>query len=85
MSQQTALIIYDEPDIREVLEITLGRMNLRTRSACNVKEAYQWLTRERFDVCLTDMRLPDGTGLDIIEFVQKNYSDTPIAMITAYG
>ena len=85
MSQQTALIIDDEPDIRELLEITLGRMNLRTRSACNVKEAYQWLTRERFDVCLTDMRLPDGTGLDIIEFVQKNYSDTPIAMITAYG
>lgn len=85
MSQQTALIIDDEPDIRELLEITLGRMNLRTRSACNVKEAYQWLAREHFDLCLTDMRLPDGTGLDIIEFVQKNHSHTPIAMITAYG
>ena len=85
MSQKTALIIDDEPDIRELLEITLGRMNLNTRSACNVKEAYQWLAREHFDLCLTDMRLPDGTGLDIIEFVQKNYSNTPIAMITAYG
>ena len=85
MSQQTALIIDDEPDIRELLEITLGRMNLRTRSACSVKEAYQWLERESFDLCLTDMRLPDGTGLDIIEFVQKNYNQTPIAMITAYG
>lgn len=85
MSQLTALIIDDEPDIRELLEITLGRMNLHTRSACNVKEAYQWLKTEHFDLCLTDMRLPDGTGLDIIEFVQKNYSDTPIAMITAYG
>ena len=85
MSQQTALIIDDEPDIRELLEITLGRMNLHTRSACNVKEAYQWLERESFDLCLTDMRLPDGTGLDIIEFVQKNYNQTPIAMITAYG
>lgn len=85
MSQQTALIIDDEPDIRELLEITLGRMNLHTRSACSVKEAYQWLERESFDLCLTDMRLPDGTGLDIIEFVQKNYNQTPIAMITAYG
>ncbi|NLJ12560.1 MAG: sigma-54-dependent Fis family transcriptional regulator [Gammaproteobacteria bacterium] len=85
MSQQTALIIDDEPDIRELLEITLGRMNLHTRSACNVKEAYQWLERESFDLCLTDMRLPDGTGLDIIKFVQKNHSQIPIAMITAYG
>lgn len=85
MKQKTALIIDDEPDIRELLEITLGRMNLHTRSACNVREAYQWLAREPFDLCLTDMRLPDGSGLDIIEFVQKNYSQTPIAMITAYG
>ncbi len=85
MPQHTALIIDDEPDIRELLEITLGRMNLNTRSACNVKEAYQWLAREPFALCLTDMRLPDGTGLDIIEFVQKNYSQMPIAMITAYG
>ncbi|HZJ93478.1 MAG TPA: sigma-54 dependent transcriptional regulator [Thiopseudomonas sp.] len=85
MNKHTVLIIDDEPDIRELLEITLGRMNLNTHSASNVKEAYQWLTREHFDLCLTDMRLPDGTGLDIIEFVQKNHSNTPIAMITAYG
>lgn len=85
MTAQTALIIDDEPDIRELLEITLGRMGLHTRSACNVAEAYQYLARETFSLCLTDMRLPDGTGLDIIEFVQKNYSHTPIAMITAYG
>lgn len=85
MFQQTALIIDDEPDIRELLEITLGRMNLQTRSACNVKEAYQWLAREPYALCLTDMRLPDGTGLDIIEFVQKHHSNMPIAMITAYG
>lgn len=85
MSQQTALIIDDEPDIRELLEITLGRMNLQTRSACNVAETYEWLAKESFDLCLTDMRLPDGTGLDIIEYVQKNYSHIPIAMITAYG
>ena len=65
MNKHTVLIIDDEPDIRELLEITLGRMNLNTHSASNVKEAYQWLTREHFDLCLTDMRLPDGTGLDM--------------------
>ncbi len=52
MTTPTALIIDDEPDIRELLEITLGRMNLQTRSACNVKEAYQWLARESFALCL---------------------------------
>lgn len=85
MSQRTALIIDDEPDILELLEITLGRMNVHTRSAHNVQEAYQWLSREHFDLCLTDMRLPDGTGLDIIKYVQKHHNRTPIAMITAYG
>ena len=85
MSQRTALIIDDEPDILELLEITLGRMNVQTRSARNAQEAYQWLSSEHFDLCLTDMRLPDGTGLDIIEYVQQHHSRTPIAMITAYG
>ncbi len=85
MSQRTALIIDDEPDILELLEITLGLMNVQTRSARNAQEAYQWLSREHFDLCLTDMRLPDGTGLDIIEYVQQHHSHTPIAMITAYG
>ena len=55
------LIVDDEPDIRELLEITLGRMKLDTRSARNVKEAREWLAREPFDLCLTDMRLPDGS------------------------
>lgn len=62
MSRQKALIVDDEPDIRELLEITLGRMKLDTRSARNVKEARELLAREPFDLCLTDMRLPDGSG-----------------------
>lgn len=57
MSRQKALIVDDEPDIRELLEITLGRMKLDTRSARNVKEARELLAREPFDLCLTDMRL----------------------------
>ena len=82
---QRALIIDDEPDIRELLEITLGRMNLETRSARNVREARDWLTRETFDLCLTDMRLPDGSGLELVHLIQQQYPQTPVAMITAYG
>ena len=82
---QRALIVDDEPDIRELLEITLGRMKLDTRCARNVKEAREWLAREPFDLCLTDMRLPDGTGLELVQLIQQRYPQTPVAMITAYG
>lgn len=85
MSRQRALIVDDEPDIRELLEITLGRMKLDTRSARNLKEAAEWLTREPFDLCLTDMRLPDGTGLELVQFIQQRHPQLPVAMITAYG
>ncbi|TBU92959.1 sigma-54-dependent transcriptional regulator [Phytopseudomonas dryadis] len=85
MNRQRALIVDDEPDIRELLEITLGRMKLDTRCARNVKEARDWLAREPFDLCLTDMRLPDGTGLDLVQHIQQRHPQTPVAMITAYG
>ncbi|OEC35588.1 Two-component response regulator PilR [Pseudomonas cuatrocienegasensis] len=85
MTRQRALIVDDEPDIRELLEITLGRMKLDTRSARNVKEAREWLAREPFDLCLTDMRLPDGTGLDLVQHILLRHPQVPVAMITAYG
>ena len=86
MSQrQKILIVDDEPDIRELLEITLGRMKLETRSARNVKEAQEWLAREPFDLCLTDMRLPDGNGLELVQHIQKRHNQVPVAMITAHG
>ena len=85
MTRQRALIVDDEPDIRELLEITLGRMKLDTRSARNVKEAREWLAREPFDLCLTDMRLPDGTGLDLVQHIARRYPRTPVAVITAHG
>lgn len=84
-SRQKALIVDDEPDIRELLEITLGRMKLDTRSARNVKEARDFLAREPFDFCLTDMRLPDGTGLDLVQYIQQRHPQMPVAMITAFG
>lgn len=79
------LIVDDEPDILELLEITLGRMQLAVRSADNVKSALQCLAQDKFDLCLTDMRLPDGDGLDIVAQVQRHYAHLPIAVITAHG
>ena len=84
-TRQKALIIDDEPDIRELLEITLGRMKLDTRSARNLKEARECLAREHYDLCLTDMRLPDGSGLELVQHIQQQYPQLPVAMITAYG
>lgn len=83
--RQKVLIVDDEPDIRELLEITLGRMKLDTLSARNVGEARSLLAQERFDLCLTDMRLPDGTGLELVQHIQLTHPYVPVAMITAYG
>lgn len=85
MSKQTALVIDDERDIRELLTITLGRMNLDVTTAGSVGEARMRLSERKFDLCFTDMRLPDGSGQEVIELVSRQYPETPIAMITAYG
>jgi len=85
MAIKNVLVIDDEPDIRELLEITLGRMDLNAVSTCDVASAKQALERKAFDLCLTDMRLPDGDGLDIVKFIQAHYPGLPVAVITAYG
>jgi two-component system response regulator PilR (NtrC family) len=85
MSKPTVLVIDDERDIRELLSITLGRMGLMVETASNVDEARKRLADGRFALCLTDMRLPDGSGLDLIAHIVARYPDTPVAMITAYG
>jgi len=79
------LIIDDEPDIRELLEITLARMGKETRSAENIDQAKRLLATNQFDLCLTDMRLPDGNGIELVKFITKNHPQTPVAMITAHG
>lgn len=85
MSKQFALIIDDERDIRELLTLTLGRMGLVVETAATVSEARQRLSERRYVLCFTDMRLPDGTGHEIIELIAAQYPETPVAMITAYG
>lgn len=79
------LIIDDEPDIRELLYITISRMGHDCTTASNVNEAYAALKKNSFDLCLTDMNLPDGSGIDIIAHIHKSLPELPVAMITAYG
>ncbi|MCB1842723.1 MAG: sigma-54-dependent Fis family transcriptional regulator [Halioglobus sp.] len=82
---QTVLIVDDEPDIRELLDITLSRMGLETHSAANLREAMSMVASLQPDLCLTDMRLPDGNGISLIEHIQKDHPNIPVAMITAHG
>src|SRR3954451_17292592 len=79
------LIVDDEPDLLELVSLTLSRMNLDTRTAPDVTTARRLLKNEQFDLCLTDMRLPDGDGLDLVAWIQQNRADLPVAVITAHG
>jgi two-component system response regulator PilR (NtrC family) len=83
--QPKVLVIDDEPDLLELLELTLSRMGLDTIRAESVGEAIRLLDREPFDLCLTDMRLPDGEGLRVVEHINQKGLDVPVAVITAYG
>ncbi len=85
MSNPIALIVDDEPDIRELLEITLGRMGIDTRSAADLKSARTLLQAKRFQLCLTDMRLPDGSGIELVAEIDQQFPELPVAVITAHG
>src|SRR3954463_6154656 len=79
------LVVDDEPDIRELLELTLVRMGLDVASVGSIAEAKERLKNERFDLCLTDMRLGDGEGLDLVRHIAVQAAEVPVAVITAYG
>jgi two-component system response regulator PilR (NtrC family) len=85
MTNHTALIVDDEPDIRELLEITLTRMGITTLTAADVATAKTLLKEAKPQLCLTDMNLPDGNGIELVEWIQQNRPCTPVAVITAYG
>ncbi len=82
---RSALIVDDERDIRELLVMTLGRMGLRTDTAANLDDARRLLDSHPYDLCLTDMRLPDGSGIDLVGEINSRFPQTPVAMITAFG
>jgi two-component system, NtrC family, response regulator PilR len=84
-ARPVVLVVDDEPDLLELVSLTLSRMSLDTRTAPDVATARKLLKAEHFDLCLTDMRLPDGDGLDLVGWIQEHHPDVPVAVITAHG
>ena len=85
LRERAVLVVDDEPDIRELLELTLIKMGIEVEVAGSVAEAKEKLQHARFDLCLTDMRLPDGEGLDLVRYIATLDFDLPVAVITAFG
>jgi len=85
MKQAKALIIDDEPDILKLLSMTLQRMNVVCSTAETVAEGKELIDNNHFDLCLTDMKLPDGDGMEIVNHIQDVSTRTPVAIITAHG
>jgi two-component system response regulator PilR (NtrC family) len=85
LMKKTVLIIDDELDLRELLKLTLAKMAIDSMAVETIKEAKAALQEKTFDLCLTDMRLPDGNGLALVDYTQKHYPQLPIAVLTAYG
>jgi two-component system, NtrC family, response regulator PilR len=85
MTAKHVLIVDDEADIRELLVLTLMRMGVEADTAATVQDAFARLNERAYDLCLTDMRLPDGEGLQVLRHIQENHGNTPVAVITAYG
>src|SRR6186713_3110253 len=83
--QPKVLVVDDEPDLLELLEMTLSRMGLDTSRAESVGEALRMLDRDAYDLCLTDWNLPDGEGLRVVEHITQKALDVPVAVITAFG
>jgi two-component system, NtrC family, response regulator PilR len=83
--QQKVLIVDDEPDIRDLLTMSLSQMNLASDSVGTLSQARDLIDTGPFDLCLTDMRLPDGDGIDLVRHIQKTRPELPVAIITAYG
>lgn len=79
------LVVDDEPDILELLELTLLRMGLEVERATNVREALHRLDNNSYNLCLTDMRMPDGEGLEVVQHIMERNLDVPVAVITAHG
>ncbi len=84
-AKPTILIVDDEPDLIELVSLTLARMNLATEAAADLAAARALLQARAFDLCLTDMRLPDGNGLELVAWIQQHHPELPVAVITAHG
>ena len=78
------LLVDDEPDILELLSMTLSRMGHITESAGDVSTALEMLMSRPYDLCLTDLRLPDGSGIEIVKYIDQSLSNRPVAVISAH-
>lgn len=85
MKKSTVLVIDDEPDIRELLAITLSRMGVFCETVADFEQGIAHIKQNEYSLVLTDMRLPDGDGIELVKFIQKNKPKLPVAVITAYG
>jgi two-component system response regulator PilR (NtrC family) len=85
MNTPKALIVDDEPDIRELLALTLGRMKIDCHTVANLREARARLAKHDYAFCITDMNMPDGNGLELVADIQRDFANVPVAVLTAYG
>lgn len=85
MNTPLALVVDDEPAIRELLSLTLKRMDIACVEAGTLAEARRLITSRPVDLCLTDMKLPDGSGLDLVSYIQQHMAQIPVAVITAHA
>lgn len=85
MSTKSVLVVDDEREIQALLSAMLGRMGLKADGACNLAEARDLLEKKFYNLCITDMRMPGGSGLELIGYIRDHHPDMPVAMLTAYG
>ena len=83
--QSLVLLVDDEPDLCTLMQMTLSRMGIKTHIAHHLQQARYFFTEYKYDACITDLNLPDGSGLDLVRHVSEHYPKTPIAVLTAYG
>lgn len=83
--QPLVLLVDDEPDLCTLMQMTLSRMGIKTHIAHHLQQARYFFTEYKYDACITDLNLPDGSGLDLVRHVSEHYPKTPIAVLTAYG
>ncbi len=83
--QPIILLVDDEEDLCDLMSMTLMRMGIRTHSAYNVAQAKQLIMTQNYHACITDMNLPDGNGIELVEFISANFPQLPVAILTAYG
>ena len=83
--QKPVLVVDDEQDIRDLMEMTLMKMGFSVETAEGVAAAKKWLAEKKFSLVLTDMRMPDGSGLEVVEYIVEQALDVPVAVITAFG